>query len=147
MPSHNRNEPPSPGDAMLALQKNWSREPPRANSPFSFDPWFILHALYLHTAITESLLDQFQTYAQFSSAAYCPNNTNSQNTPITCPSGSCPKVESAGAISEFEFARHVPAKNHLHLGGAGRTQQPWGQIIVPIGFAPSSSGIRIYRID
>jgi hypothetical protein len=45
--------------------------------------------------------------AQYASAAYCPNNYNTANTPIKCGSGNCPLVESANASTTLEYSRSI----------------------------------------
>lgn len=53
--------------------------------------------------ISDELFHTFQLMAQYSAAAYCKENDNSTDTPITCWKGNCPLVEEAGARSVLEF--------------------------------------------
>jgi Lipase 3 N-terminal region len=54
--------------------------------------------------ISDSLLESFELFANFTAASYCPANENStSNTLITCPSGVCPLVEADNVISLAEF--------------------------------------------
>ncbi|KAE8149607.1 Alpha/Beta hydrolase protein [Aspergillus avenaceus] len=54
--------------------------------------------------IPPSFLQTLTLYAQYSAAAYCPDNSNSPGTKLTCSAGNCPLVENAdtNTLSEFE---------------------------------------------
>lgn len=54
--------------------------------------------------ISNDLFATFQLISQYAAAAYCPDNNDSPDTPLTCPTSNCPLVESATAttLSEFE---------------------------------------------
>ncbi|KAH9861188.1 hypothetical protein IAQ61_010925 [Plenodomus lingam] len=58
-------------------------------------------------AVSASILDRLQLFAQWSAASYCLANNNSPNTKITCPQGNCARVESANTntLTEFENSR------------------------------------------
>lgn len=58
---------------------------------------------YVSTTVTDASLANFKLFAQYSGAAYCPNNNNSTGDAITCASDACPLVEAAGATSSLEF--------------------------------------------
>ncbi|KAL8917515.1 MAG: hypothetical protein Q9172_005818 [Xanthocarpia lactea] len=53
--------------------------------------------------ISDNLFHTFQLISQYAAAAYCPGNNNSTDTLLTCPSGNCPQVEAAAAITLSEF--------------------------------------------
>ncbi|KAL8718610.1 MAG: hypothetical protein Q9225_004273 [Loekoesia sp. 1 TL-2023] len=57
-----------------------------------------------HFGISINLLDTFKLVSQYAAAAYCPDNNDSLDTILTCPTHNCPLVEAAGAttLSEFE---------------------------------------------
>lgn len=54
-------------------------------------------------AVSSGTLDQLTLFAQYSAASYCANNVNSPGDAITCSGGYCPKLQSAGVKSLFEF--------------------------------------------
>ncbi|KAI4189984.1 MAG: hypothetical protein L6R41_001092 [Letrouitia leprolyta] len=58
----------------------------------------------IHHGISHSLLDTFKLVSQYAAAAYCPDNNDSPDTILTCPTKNCPLVEAAGVatLSEFE---------------------------------------------
>lgn len=60
--------------------------------------------------ISAELLGQFNLMAQYAAAAYCPENNNSTETPITCSAGNCPLVEASGAYSVAEF-ENIPGSD------------------------------------
>jgi len=53
--------------------------------------------------VTSPEFANFQLFAQYSAAAYCPNDNNSTGSAITCADDVCPLVEAAGATSVVEF--------------------------------------------
>ncbi|KAL8861065.1 MAG: hypothetical protein Q9178_002578 [Gyalolechia marmorata] len=53
--------------------------------------------------ISDNLFHTFQLISQYAAASYCPGNNNSTDTFLTCPSGNCPQVEAAAAITLSEF--------------------------------------------
>ena len=73
----------------------------------------LIESIYLQTCtdsdfttigISESLLDNFKLFANFTAASYCPRNENSTSeTLITCPLGVCPLVEADCVTSLVEF--------------------------------------------
>ncbi|KAK5315595.1 hypothetical protein LTR70_006679 [Exophiala xenobiotica] len=52
--------------------------------------------------ISATQLSQFGLYEQYAAAAYCKDNNNQEGS-ISCASGNCPEVQSAGATSILEF--------------------------------------------
>ena len=57
------------------------------------------------TGIDATLFANLKYYVQYAAAAYCSNNDDSPGTPITCPTGNCPDVQAANAVSVLEFDR------------------------------------------
>ncbi|KAN0094055.1 alpha/beta-hydrolase [Hyaloscypha variabilis] len=54
--------------------------------------------------ISQSLLDNFRLFANFTAASYCPGNENSTSgSLITCTDNACPLVEADNATSLVEF--------------------------------------------
>ncbi|KKK19637.1 hypothetical protein P175DRAFT_0434816 [Aspergillus ochraceoroseus IBT 24754] len=55
-------------------------------------------------AVSSSLLDKLDLFAQYSAAAYCSSNFNSETTTLSCSAGNCPLVQSADptAIDKFD---------------------------------------------
>lgn len=54
-------------------------------------------------SIDDAFFADLKYYAQYSAAAYCPNNSDSPFTSITCSTGNCPDVQAADATSVLEF--------------------------------------------
>jgi len=73
----------------------------------------LIESIYLQTrtnsefttiGMSESLLDNFKLFANFTAASNCPRNENSTSeTLITCPLGVCPLVEADSVTSLVEF--------------------------------------------
>ncbi|KAI9815730.1 MAG: hypothetical protein M1827_002126 [Pycnora praestabilis] len=53
--------------------------------------------------ISPSQLANFNLFAQYSAAAYCPSNNGSPLTRVKCSKGNCPLVEAANAKTTTEF--------------------------------------------
>ncbi|PYH99491.1 alpha/beta-hydrolase [Aspergillus ellipticus CBS 707.79] len=53
--------------------------------------------------VSTTLLDKMDLFAQYSAAAYCSSNINSESTTLTCSVGNCPEVESADPTVLYEF--------------------------------------------
>jgi hypothetical protein len=54
--------------------------------------------------ISQSLLDNFQLFANFTAASYCPGNENStSDSLITCTDNACPLVAADNVTSLVEF--------------------------------------------
>lgn len=58
------------------------------------------------SGISEGLFDNFKLFANFTGAAYCPNNeesTTATGTLITCPGTNCTQVEADNVTAIVEF--------------------------------------------
>lgn len=55
------------------------------------------------TAVSSSLLNTLDLYAQWSAAAYCSGNTDGANTAVSCSFGNCPDVQAASTTMLYEF--------------------------------------------
>jgi len=55
--------------------------------------------------LSSTQLSQFELYEQYAAAAYCKDNNNQEEGSISCSSGECPEVQSAGATSILEFQK------------------------------------------
>ncbi|KAL8958030.1 MAG: hypothetical protein Q9193_004838 [Seirophora villosa] len=75
-----------------------------------------------HIGISQELLDTFKLMSQFAAAAYCPGNNDSPNTVLACPTGNCPLVESAKAVtlSEFEDTPHFDNTGYIAVDDTNR---------------------------
>ncbi|KAL8750962.1 MAG: hypothetical protein Q9199_006736 [Rusavskia elegans] len=72
--------------------------------------------------ISDDLFATFQFISQYAAAAYCPGNNDSPDTPLTCPSGNCPLVESAAAttLSEFEDTKKFDDTGYIAIDPANK---------------------------
>ncbi len=69
----------------------------------------------LPRAIDDGLLNNLTLYSQYAAAAYCPTNSDSPNTKLTCPTGNCPLVEASDTITRSEFQRTFITDNTGYL--------------------------------
>ncbi|PWY89352.1 triacylglycerol lipase B [Aspergillus heteromorphus CBS 117.55] len=53
--------------------------------------------------VSTAVLDKMDLFAQYSAAAYCSSNIDSESTTLTCSVGNCPLVEAADATVLYEF--------------------------------------------
>ncbi|PWY72723.1 triacylglycerol lipase A [Aspergillus eucalypticola CBS 122712] len=54
-------------------------------------------------SVSTSTLDELQLFAQWSAAAYCSNNIDSDDSNLTCTANACPSVEEASTKMLLEF--------------------------------------------
>ena len=54
-------------------------------------------------AVSSTVLNQLDLYAQWSAAAYCSGNTDGANTVVSCSVGNCPDVQAANTKMLYEF--------------------------------------------
>ena len=70
--------------------------------------------------ISQTLLDDFDLFAQYSAATYWPTNSNSTGGPLLCgpggcpslPANNCPQVEEAKAYTTHEFQDTPDGDDH-----------------------------------
>lgn len=55
--------------------------------------------------ITAETFDRFNLMEQYAAASYCPLNSNSSQSKVTCNAGNCPLVEAADTLTEVEFTK------------------------------------------
>ncbi|KAE9368372.1 alpha/beta-hydrolase, partial [Stipitochalara longipes BDJ] len=88
--------------------------------------------------ISQSLLDNFKLFANFTAASYCPNNENSTSESlITCPNNACPLVEADNVtslvendtttadIKGFVALDHTRSLVVVAFAGSGNTIRNW----------------------
>ncbi|KAH6683958.1 Alpha/Beta hydrolase protein [Halenospora varia] len=57
--------------------------------------------------ITAETFDRFNLMEQYAAASYCPLNSNSSQSKVTCNAGNCPLVEAADTLTEVEFTNSL----------------------------------------
>ncbi|KAL8906649.1 MAG: hypothetical protein Q9207_001903 [Kuettlingeria erythrocarpa] len=112
----------------------------------------------IHTGISYDLLDTFRLISQYAAATYCPDNNDSNDTLLTCPTGNCPLVEAAGAVtlSEFEDTPHFDDTGYIAVDDSNKMivlairgsiskqnwQADWDMVRVDINFC---DGCHVHR--